>query len=44
MRLGYEEKPDHPEPDARSGKVAAILIVLVLTALFVAVLRLALGL
>jgi hypothetical protein len=43
MRSGYDERPKHHEPEAR-GKVAAILIVLVITALFVAFLRHAAGL
>jgi hypothetical protein len=43
MRLGYEEKPDQPEPEARSGMLAAVIIVLVLTALFVTLLRFLVG-
>jgi hypothetical protein len=44
MRSGDEEKPDHPGPQAGSGKVAAIVIALIITALFVALLRFVMGL
>ncbi len=44
MRLEFEEKPNYPPREARSGKLAAALIVLVITALFVALLRYVAGL
>jgi hypothetical protein len=44
MRSKYEEKPGQRGPEAKSGKTAAIFIVVLITALFVALLRYLAGL